>query len=135
MSSSEAGGARPRLLGRRAAIQGSALALAGLSAAALIGCGGDDDNGDSGGASSPGGTATQPAATPAAGSIEVGGRTIGRNFPEPEGKTPKSGGTGVFAVTWDIATMDPTKSAAGGTIAVPNVVYDRLLGFKRGPDA
>jgi peptide/nickel transport system substrate-binding protein len=35
-------------------------------------------------------------------------------------------------VSWDVSTMDPVKSAAGGTITVPNTSYDRLLGFVSG---
>jgi peptide/nickel transport system substrate-binding protein len=31
--------------------------------------------------------------------------------------------------------MDPTVSASGGTVTVPNMVYNRLIGFNRGPDA
>ncbi|MDA1062612.1 MAG: ABC transporter substrate-binding protein, partial [Chloroflexi bacterium] len=31
--------------------------------------------------------------------------------------------------------MDPTVSAAGGTVTVPNMVYNRLLGVSRGPAA
>ncbi|MBX7110895.1 MAG: ABC transporter substrate-binding protein [Dehalococcoidia bacterium] len=128
-------GDKESLLTRRSVLRGGALAAGGVAAAALIGCGSDDDGGDqpSGGTSGGGASATA-GATPVAG-IQVGGKTIPYAFAEPAGKTPKAGGTAVFGVTWDVSTMDPTKSAAGGTITVPNTVYDRLLGFKRGPDA
>jgi peptide/nickel transport system substrate-binding protein len=114
-------------------MKGGAIAIAGLATAALIGCGSDNEAPQT----TPGGTSSagaQSTATPAAG-IDVGGRTIPLQFPEPAGKTAKPGGTATFAVTWDVSTMDPTKSSAGGTITVPNTVYDRLLGFKRGPDS
>ena len=54
-------------------------------------------------------------------------------FPEPGGLTPKAGGVMSIAATFTIATMDPTKSAAGGTITVPNMVYNRILGMVGGP--
>ena len=37
------------------------------------------------------------------------------------------------AATFSVSTMDPTASAAGGTITVPNMVYNRLLGMVGGP--
>ena len=54
-------------------------------------------------------------------------------FPEPAGLTPKPGGVLRVAATWDVGSMDPTVSAAGGTITVPNMVYDKLLGMVGGP--
>ena len=39
------------------------------------------------------------------------------------------------ASSWDVSNIDPVVSAAGGTITVPNTVYNRLLGINRGPDA
>ncbi len=53
-------------------------------------------------------------------------------FPEPAGLTPKAGGIMKIAATWNVATMDPSKSAAGGTITVPNMSYNRLLGMVGG---
>ena len=53
-------------------------------------------------------------------------------FPEPPGVTPKAGGIMRIAATWNVATMDPTASAAGGTITAPNMVYNRLLGMVGG---
>ncbi|MYE32330.1 MAG: hypothetical protein F4X80_06735, partial [Chloroflexi bacterium] len=55
-------------------------------------------------------------------------------FPEPPGLTPKAGGIMRIAATWNVATMDPTASAAGGTITAPNMVYNRLLGMVGGVD-
>ena len=57
------------------------------------------------------------------------------NFPEPEGKVPQPGGIMRVAATWNFQTLDPTTSAAGGTVTVPNMVYNRLIGFRRGPAA
>jgi ABC-type transport system substrate-binding protein len=130
-----AGGLRLKesLLTRRTALRSGALAFSGVAAAALIGCGSDGDKSEPT-ASTTAGPAASATATPVAG-IPVGGKTIPFAFPEPAGKTPKAGGIATFAVTWDVSTMDPSKSAAGGTITVPNMVYDRLLGYKRGPDA
>ena len=56
------------------------------------------------------------------------------NFPEPD-KTPRPGGIMRVAATWNFQSLDPIDSAAGGTVTVPNMVYNRLLGFKRGPGA
>ncbi|MSQ36033.1 MAG: ABC transporter substrate-binding protein [Dehalococcoidia bacterium] len=119
---------------RKALLRGGALGAAGLAAAALIGCGGDEEEAAPAGGAASSATAAAQSGTPADG-ITVAGKLIPFNFPEPAGKTPKAGGTATFAVTWDVSTMDPSKSAAGGTVTVPNVVYNRLLGFKRGPSA
>ena len=54
------------------------------------------------------------------------------NFPEPN-KTPQPGGIMKVAATWNFQSLDPVDSAAGGTVTVPNMVYNRLIGFKRGP--
>ncbi|MXZ62972.1 MAG: ABC transporter substrate-binding protein [Chloroflexi bacterium] len=56
------------------------------------------------------------------------------NFPEPN-KTPQPGGIMKVAATWNFQSIDPIDSAAGGTVTVPNMVYNRLIGFKRGPAA
>ena len=44
----------------------------------------------------------------------------------------KRGGTLINAVNWDIAKWDPRMTAAGGTMAVGNMVYMALLKFKTG---
>ena len=56
------------------------------------------------------------------------------NFPEPE-RTPEPGGVMRVAASWDFQSLDPVDSAAGGTVTVPNMVYNRLIGFTRGPRA
>ncbi|MSQ35949.1 MAG: ABC transporter substrate-binding protein [Dehalococcoidia bacterium] len=115
-------------LSRRTAMRGAALGLGGLAAAALVGCGGDDDA-DTG--------AAQPAAAqPAKGEGELvkdAEAPYPYQYPEPAGKTPKAGGVLAVAVSWDSSTLDTTKSAAGGTITIPNTAYDRLLEFVVGP--
>jgi len=47
----------------------------------------------------------------------------------------KRGGTVRIATTWDIAKWDPRMTAAGGTMAVSNMVYMQIVGFAVGPDA
>ena len=138
-------------LDRRTLLRGGILGGAGLAAAALIGCGGGDDDDDA-----PEATAAAPAAsTPAATATAAGGADSGAaatpeagrgklvqdpdlpypyQFPEPAGVTPKSGGVMRVAATFSISTMDPTASAAGGTITVPNMVYNKLLGHVGGVD-
>jgi len=115
-------------------LQGGALAVSGLAAAALIGCG-DDEEDDAPAASG----STQPGASSSTDNdpryAKYDGLPYPYNFPEPAGKTPKPGGTLRVGATWDVGPMDPTVSAAGGTIVVPNVVYNRLLGFDRGPES
>ncbi|MXW35872.1 MAG: hypothetical protein F4Z60_10340, partial [Chloroflexi bacterium] len=54
-------------------------------------------------------------------------------FPEPN-KQPVPGGRMQVAATYRVQNFDPTTSAAGGTITVPNYVYNRLLGMKGGPN-
>ncbi len=119
-------------LGRRTVLRGSLLAGAGLAAAALIGCGSDDE-GEEGDPSATG--------TPAASTIDQGDAERGRyvkddalpypyNYPEPK-KDPKPGGVMKVAATWDVADIDPSVSAAGGTVTVPNMIYNRLLGIQR----
>ena len=128
---------------RRTLLRGSVLGGAGLAAAALIGCGDDDDDDDSGGGGDTTATVTGTATpTETTGEVPTGvGKLVQDpslpfpyNFPEPN-KEPKAGGTMVVASTWDVGPMDPTVSAAGGTVTIPNMVYNRLLGIVRGPAA
>jgi len=127
-------------LSRRALLRGGALSVGGLAAAALIGCGSDDDDENEaaataaqGAAQPDSGAGTAPAAIPRGALVEEAGLPFPYNFPEPE-TAPKRGGTMNMAVTWDVATLDVTKSAAGGTITIPNTVYNRLLGIVGGTD-
>ncbi|HRC62144.1 MAG TPA: ABC transporter substrate-binding protein [Dehalococcoidia bacterium] len=115
-------------MNRRALLRGGSLAFAGVAAAALIGCGSDDEK-SSGSASS---TAPAGTGTAAASNVDQApGLPYPFNFKEPN-KTAKDGGTMTVGVSWDVSTFDQAKSAAGGTITVPNIVADRLIGFKSG---
>lgn len=111
---------------RRALLRGGSLAFAGVAAAALIGCGSDDEES---GSSSTNGTSAGTGTATASNVDQAPGLPYPFNFKEPD-KAPKDGGTMTVGTAWDVATMDPSKSAAGGTITVPNIVYDRLIGFK-----
>jgi hypothetical protein len=50
-------------------------------------------------------------------------------------KDPKRGGTLVQAVTWNLGPMDPTKSAAGGTIGPARGAYNGILRYVTGAKA
>ena len=130
-------------LGRRSLLRGSLLGGAGLAAAALIGCGGDDDDDTAATSGSSGASTTSGSDDSSTNGDEATAEVIGKlfqdpslpypyQFPEPA-KVPRAGGTMNVGVTFDVVTFDPTKSAAGGTITVPNMVYNRLLGFVGGP--
>ncbi|MEZ4552840.1 MAG: ABC transporter substrate-binding protein [Dehalococcoidia bacterium] len=121
---------------RRSLLRGSLLAGAGIATAALIGCGSDDDDEPTG---TPGGNDDEAAAgidfPGGRGELVTGeGLPYPYNFPEPN-KQPKTGGTMVVSATWDVQTVDPVVSASGGTVTVPNMTYNRLIGMSRGPDA
>ncbi len=121
-------------LTRRSALRGATLGAAGLMFASLVGCGGDDDETASDAPASGATTGGQTAAANDPRYPKDPALPWAFNFPEPAGKTPKPGGTLRVATTWDVSTWDTTKSAAGGTITVPNLIYNRLLGLKGGPD-
>lgn len=126
---------------RRTVLRGGAIGLGGIATAALIGCDSDDEEAEPA-STTTGATATGTAAP--AGDIEYpggqgelvesSGLPFPYNFPEPA-KAPKAGGVMAVGATWDVGPMDPAVSAAGGTVVVPNMVYNRLLGIKRGPGA
>jgi ABC-type transport system substrate-binding protein len=118
-------------LGRRTLIRGSLIAGAGVAAAALLGCGGDEEP------EADEQTSRAPAADGPTGPGELvqdPDLPYPFNFPEPATQ-PKPGGVMVVGATWDVQNVDPTVSASGGTVTVPNMVYNRLIGFDRGPDA
>ena len=132
---------------RRTLLRGGLIGGAGLAAAALIGCGGDDDDDDTASTTTTTTTttttSTQATSTPAPSVADA--ETIGKlvqdpdlpypyNFPEPN-KTPVPGGIMKVAATWNFQSIDPIDSAAGGTVTIPNMTYNRLIGFKRGPGA
>lgn len=126
---------------RRALLRTAVLGSAGIAAAALLGCAGDDDEAapDSGG-SGGGGSTTATISTTGPrpdqlppGWVWAADSPYPTDFPEPAGKTPKPGGTFNVAVSWDVGPFDPVSAAAGGSITVPNTVYNRLVGFATGP--
>ena len=140
-----------RGVSRRGLLRGGALGAAGLATAALIGCGDDEDEEEpatttpaAGGSDNSGSSGSDDDGGTAAADIEYpnGVGTLVQdpnlpfpyNFPEPE-KAPKAGGIMKVANTWDVGPMDPTVSAAGGTVVIPNMIYNRLLGIRRGPQA
>jgi len=59
-----------------------------------------------------------------------------RKYPaEFEYSDIKRGGVFRIATTWDLAKWDPRMTAAGGTMAVSNMVYMTMTMFQVGPDA
>ena len=94
----------------------------------------DDGDDDSGGAGATSTTTTTGGGDETVGTlVQDPDLPYPYQFPEPSGLTPKAGGVLRVAATWDVGSMDPTVSAAGGTITVPNMVYDKLLGMVGGP--
>ncbi|MXZ62086.1 MAG: ABC transporter substrate-binding protein [Chloroflexi bacterium] len=130
------------LHGRRTVLRGALLGGVGLAAAALVGCGGDDDDDDDAAAPAAPAAATavaaateQAAPDASEGLVTPAGNVIPLQFPEPAGVTPKAGGVLKQAVAWNVGPIDPTVSAAGGTIAPGRAAYNRVIGFVSGPDA
>ncbi len=128
--------------GRRTVLRGALLGGVGLAAAALVGCGGDDDDDDDAAAPAAPAAATavaaateQAAPDASEGLVTPAGNVIPLQFPEPAGVTPKAGGVLKQAVAWNVGPIDPTVSAAGGTIAPGRAAYNRVIGFVSGPDA
>ena len=126
---------RRGLWDRRAVLRGGALGLGGLAAAALIGCGGDDDEDEPAATDGTAATATA-AGTAVAGTgpgmlIQEEGAPFPYQDPEPPGE-PKPGGHFTFSTTYDVSIFDPVKSPAGGTIQATNMGYNRLIGFVNG---
>jgi peptide/nickel transport system substrate-binding protein len=112
---------------RRGLLRGGLLLTAGLGGAALLGCGDDED---------------EPEAPPA-GTVEATGP--GRlvkdpdlpypyEFPDPAGQ-PKKGGVFIHGSNFQFTPADPTVNNTGGTFIRFAPVYDRLLGYKMGPEA
>ena len=142
---------RSAAFGRRTLLRGGLIGGAGLAAAALLGCGGGDDEDDAPAAATAAPAASTPAATATTAAADASGdaeeqiEVLGEwvkdpdlpypfNYPEPA-KTPRPGGVMRVATSWDYQTIDPVTSAAGGTVTIPNVTYNRLLGIVRGPAA
>ena len=158
-------GWRTQAVGRRALLRGGLVGGVGRAAAALIGGGGDDDDDDDAATTQTTTSGTTTTATTSSGTTsgtttsgsttsdttattdeeETAVEPLGElvqdpalpypyNFPEPN-KVPVPGGIMKVAATWNFQSLDPVDSAAGGTVTVPNMTYNRLIGFKRGPGA
>lgn len=117
---------------RRGLIRGGVLLGAGIGGAALLGCGDDEED-------------PEPAATetssPGASTQTGPGRLVQDSnlpypyeYPDPAGE-PKQGGTFVHASNFQFTPADPTVNNTGGTLIQFAPVYDRLLDYKRGPEA
>lgn len=118
---------------RRELLRSGALATLGLGAAALLGCGDDEDGAGDAAPTAAAGAGDGPLAA-AKKQAEEWGSPYPFQFPEPA-TTPKKGGTFRWSTNWDPSTFDPATSQAGGTMGPTNVVYNRLLGYKRGAHA
>jgi ABC-type transport system substrate-binding protein len=117
---------------RRGLLRGSLAGGMGLAAAALIGCGSDDE--EPSGGTGEGAPETSTGTQTAAGIGELikdDALPYPYQFPEPD-KPVKPGGVMVFGVNSDVSTFDPAKTTASGTGRVVNMVYNRLIGFNRG---
>lgn len=139
---------RTERTGRRSFLRTAALGASGLAGMALLGCGGGDDGGAAP-AATAGGSGSSAPSTATAGAEAAGGPLTRANFtgpaawwpeklpfplnyPEPT-IDPKPGGSMRVAATWDVSVWDPTTTASGGTVTVPNIVYNRLIKINAGP--
>ena len=119
-----------RSLGRRRLLRGGAIGGAGLAAAALIGCGGEEEAPPSVGTPATGApTAAAPAATGTSADPAVSA-TRKYPFTLPEVGTPKKGGKLTNATNSDIGSFDTTKSGAIGNYQHTGTVYDTLLRWR-----
>ena len=153
MEPEEARNWQSSFVSRRTLLRGGVLGGVGLAAAALIGCGDDDDDDEEPAATQPSTTTTTTQATATAAASggtaaaddsadeadEAPAAVADADRPYPlklaeETATPKPGGVLRFGHTISIQTVDPITSAAGGTVTVPNVSYDRLVGHVSGLD-
>ena len=139
------------MIHRRTLLRGGLLGGVGLAAAALIGCGGDDDDGDTAAVApatqvaADGDDSAAPAETVEAedtvatieranGFTSEAGRFVPFQIEEPA-TAPKFGGTLVHRFTFDPGPLDPAIAIAGGTMTGVNAVYNRLLGVYSGADS
>ena len=116
---------------RRALLRGSALGGAGLAAAALLGCSGEDEPAAT---QAPSSTTAAATGTAAASQVKVfkdDALQFAYTFPDKT-TTVKPGGVYKQGTTIDIASLDTTTSASAVTIQIPNIVYNRLLGYVHG---
>lgn len=103
-----------RRIRRRSALKGAVFGATGIGAAALVGCGDDDDS--KGSATTPGGNAT------AAGTTAAGATT-------KPAATPKAGGVWVTQSANVYETVDPHRTVASPVLQVLGGVQSKLLRF------
>ncbi|MBT5318570.1 MAG: ABC transporter substrate-binding protein [Chloroflexi bacterium] len=101
---------------RRTALRGAGVGVAGLAGAALIGCGGGDDEAD-------------PTAAPTAAGTAAATATQVRDTTTPESASIKRGGTWSVANVGDPPTLYPYGNLSFETKGIGTYVYQRL--FKR----
>lgn len=108
-----------RRLGRRQVLRNTGVAVPGLAAAALIGCGGDDSSNDGG---------PDPAAT-ASGTADSSGTASPDASTTPVGGSgePQSGGELRLALTDDPSGLDPSTSRSGYDYDYLYSIYDTLV--------
>jgi peptide/nickel transport system substrate-binding protein len=106
---------RSHSISRRTFVRGTGLTALGLSGAALIGCGSDEDATATATATASGGATTEATATAAETGI-------------------KSGGTYRTRITGDPATLDPYGSASFTTKGFASYVYSRLFKIDAQPN-
>lgn len=117
---------------RRRFLRGSLIAGAGLSAAALVGCGDSDEASPSSGTPATGGGSSTSTSSSGGGQPDTS--SLGYTF-QDAGGTPKDGGTLVMALANDMGSFDATKSGAIGNLTHINTVYDTLFEWRRTTDA
>jgi len=131
------GGLREPAVTRRRLLRGGLLLGAGLGGAALLGCGGDDDEEpgtEAPGTSAAGASGTAAAATGPGRLVQDPDLPYPYEYPDPAGE-PKQGGTFIHASNFQFTPADPTVNLTGGTLIQFAPVYDRLLNYKMGPEA
>jgi peptide/nickel transport system substrate-binding protein len=104
-------------LSRRGVLRGTGISVAGLGAAALIGCGGDDS--PSTGTVAP--TATAPGSGDPSGTVA----------PTPDGG-PVSGGTLTYSSTINVDTFDALTASSFQTSYPTGYAYSRLVKYETG---
>jgi len=118
---------------RRAALRGGLAAFGGLAAAAVIGCGDDEEaTPEAPEQQRPGAGAAVETEPDYVRDAKADGAPFPYNYPEPAAQ-PKPGGTLIVGGGWTQAAWDPNKSQGGSSITTPNTAADRLLGLVTGP--
>ena len=147
-------------LSRRTVLRGGVIGGAGLAAAALIGCGDDDEEAPVATAAPTAPPTATPTRTPPPTApaevigefprrsqseveqavadmnkqAEIDGSPYPYAYLDPPGD-PVEGGILKIGVTFSIGSWDISKSQAGGTTTIPTAAYNRLLGLDHGPGA